>query len=69
MADISMCRGEGCERRENCYRFTAPPSSYRQAYMRPDPKNCEHYWPVVSRSEMRRLDIMTAKEIKEGKSE
>ena len=30
MADIAMCRGENCERKEQCYRYTAPIDEYRQ---------------------------------------
>lgn len=32
MADISMCEGNGCPLKEKCYRFTAIPNEYRQAY-------------------------------------
>lgn len=32
MADISMCRGEGCLRREECYRFLAKPDREWQSY-------------------------------------
>ena len=32
MPDISMCRGENCTKSANCYRFTAKPSEYWQAY-------------------------------------
>ncbi len=45
MADISMCHGEGCDKRENCYRFKAIPYE-RQSYMAPDPKDCGFYWPI-----------------------
>ena len=32
MADISMCLGKGCPLRDTCYRHTAKPNEYRQAY-------------------------------------
>ena len=32
MADISMCQGGKCPRKETCYRFTAPANPYRQSY-------------------------------------
>ena len=32
MADITMCEGEGCPLRDNCYRFTAKPNPDRQSY-------------------------------------
>lgn len=31
MADITMCKGEGCELKYTCYRYTAKPS-IRQSY-------------------------------------
>lgn len=51
MPDITMCKGEGCTLKENCYRFTATPSEYRQAFFISSPckqkltgQSCEHYW-------------------------
>lgn len=47
MADITMCLGTNCPYKETCYRFTATPNEYRQAYfMEPPIKDgeCEHYW-------------------------
>ena len=44
MPDIAMCDGEGCRKRQTCYRFTAKPDK-AQTYFKPDPKTCEHYWP------------------------
>lgn len=41
--DISKCNGIGCDKRERCYRFTAP-SSHWQSWIQPDPKNCIHFW-------------------------
>ena len=32
MPDITMCTGEGCKKRERCYRFTATPTPGRQSY-------------------------------------
>ena len=53
MPDISMCRGENCTKSANCYRFTAKPSEYWQAYFVTSPVFqrtpdfiCEFYWPV-----------------------
>jgi hypothetical protein len=45
MADISMCKGDGCEAKHTCYRFKAKPSRF-QSYFKPTPiKNngCEYY--------------------------
>lgn len=46
MADISMCNGHNCTKRETCYRFKAIPNPRRQSYIRPDVtgEKCEHYW-------------------------
>lgn len=47
MPDISMCKGTDCPLKETCYRFTAKPSEYRQAYFLTPPNDgdkCEHYW-------------------------
>lgn len=61
MADITMCDGKleteeldevhFCPRREECYRFTAPSSPYRQSYFVDAPGkqvdgrfSCEYYW-------------------------
>lgn len=46
MAGISMCLGEGCPRKESCYRFTAPKSLVWQSYFnyQPDPDgDCEGF--------------------------
>ena len=47
MADITMCSGDGCSTKENCYRFTAPINEYAQSYFAKVPgkdKSCNHYW-------------------------
>lgn len=47
MADITMCLGTGCPHKETCYRFTAKPSEYRQAYFMEAPikeGKCDMYW-------------------------
>ena len=46
MLDITMCRGEGCERRFACYRFVAVPNEHWQSYFVKSPiKNgsCKHF--------------------------
>lgn len=45
MPDITMCKGEDCESRVTCYRFTATPSM-RQSYFMGNPSEnggCEYY--------------------------
>lgn len=49
-----MCEGGSCPKRESCYRYTARPSEYRQAYFTDPPydpitQKCEYYWPVVQK--------------------
>lgn len=48
MADISMCYGEGCPLKAECYRYTAPVNEHRQAYFVYVPydhayKGCEYF--------------------------
>lgn len=33
MPDISKCRNSQCPLKEKCYRWTSPPSEYRQSYV------------------------------------
>lgn len=49
MADISMCSGEGCPLKDNCYRATATPSM-RQWWFIPPPivdGDCEYQIPLT----------------------
>lgn len=39
MADITMCKGGNCFRKNTCYRFTAKPNEYRQSYFMNIPVN------------------------------
>jgi hypothetical protein len=46
MADITMCKGEGCEAKFTCYRFTAKPNERYQSYFMKVPNingECEYY--------------------------
>lgn len=47
MADITMCKGDNCEAKHTCYRFTAKPCEYRQSYFIGSPilpqGGCEYY--------------------------
>ena len=52
MPDISLCFGEGCPLKENCYRFKAPPDDYLQSYFTIPPfkeGSCEFFWPIEER--------------------
>lgn len=47
MPDISMCANEACPLKNKCYRYTATPTMYRQAYadFAPDDKGeCDYFW-------------------------
>ena len=47
MADITMCSGEKCPLKQMCYRHTAKPNEFRQAYFMEPPVSegeCEHFW-------------------------
>lgn len=59
MPDISMCENTECDKHLYCYRFTAAPNPWRQAYadFKPgDDGQCENFWPVTGN---------TLKEVKE----
>ena len=50
--DICKCNGNNCPVKEECFRFTAPASEFRQSYFLSSPikttedggLDCEHYW-------------------------
>lgn len=49
MADITMCQGNGCPRKESCYRHTAPANPYRQSWFMKSPLDdktltCDEWW-------------------------
>jgi hypothetical protein len=49
MADISMCNGNDCPIKKECYRHTAPTNQHWQAYFMHIPydaetKTCEMFW-------------------------
>lgn len=46
MADITMCEGTGCKRKEECYRFTAKVNEHRQTYFEQVPLNADGSCPV-----------------------
>lgn len=51
MPDISMCQGFNCNIKDNCYRFKAKPSEFRQAWFCKSPNtdtlNCDYYWEIT----------------------
>lgn len=52
MADITKCSGEGCKKKESCYRFTATSSELQSVFtIPPVDKNgqCEYYWEVTKK--------------------
>lgn len=50
MPDITMCEGGSCPKRDQCYRFRAVPSEYRQSYFQQPPwdrwHRCDHFWQI-----------------------
>lgn len=51
MADITMCRGEGCSAASNCYRHAAVPTDGRQAYFLVPPgrdETCGYFWQMFA---------------------
>jgi hypothetical protein len=59
MPDITMCKGAGYEICDDCYRRTAKPSEFRQAYFTEPPLNlneygdCAYRWPTKPASDHR----------------
>jgi hypothetical protein len=47
MPDIAMCHGDGCARRDACYRYRAVPST-RQAYFAKPPLGSDGTCPYFS---------------------
>lgn len=46
MPDITMCEGEGCPMKDNCYRHKADINPYRQSYFAESPYKdggCEYF--------------------------
>ena len=44
MADITMCRGENCPKREKCYRYTAPVSYWQSVFTyTPEENPCDNF--------------------------
>lgn len=63
MPDITMCKGTDCPLKERCFRYKATPS-YFQSWFVDIPfdkqlNNCNQYWEVISKSKIKRLDILT----------
>jgi hypothetical protein len=55
MPDISMCPGDDCPLKEECYRFKATPSEY-QSYFAEAPydsfnKDCDFFWKINKKPE------------------
>jgi hypothetical protein len=48
VADITMCKGEGCLKKDDCYRHTALANPHRQSYFIESPIDkesfiCKHF--------------------------
>jgi len=46
MSDITMCSGEGCNMKLNCYRHTANSDKYQSYFVTPPIENgeCDMFW-------------------------
>lgn len=52
MPDMTMCNGENCPVKLNCYRFTAKPDYYQAYFSEPpwfldvdkETKDCNYFW-------------------------
>lgn len=57
MADISMCKGTGCNQAEQCYRHRAIPNDIWQTWFMNPPKEsadvCHSFWPLEGRRNLR----------------
>ena len=70
MADITMCNGTNCPKKEECYRFTVQANEYRQSYFCEVPFKivenkftCEMFWGDANERIFNQL-----KDITNGKS-
>ena len=46
MPDISMCANQVCPKREECFRYRATPSEFRQSFGEFFWRACDHFWPL-----------------------
>ena len=58
MLDITMCTGEECPLKENCYRYTAKPSDYQSYFVESPIENeeCKYFWRDEVRSKTDKSD-------------
>lgn len=57
MPDITMCKGDGCELKNKCYRFKAKPESHWQSFFITPPirnGNCPDFWPIEPTKKIKR---------------
>ena len=55
MADIAMCRDDSCEKREQCYRYTAPIGYRQTTFTTPPDKPCKFFWDNTGRIDGRKI--------------
>ena len=53
MPDISMCKGEDCPLKNQCYRYTATPCEYQSYFVDPPyiEDECEFFYKDLKKSE------------------
>lgn len=52
MADITMCNHDKCEKKNECYRYSAVPNEYRQTYLAKPKSACVNndyklFWEIT----------------------
>lgn len=64
MADITMCSGTSCWRKDTCYRHIAPVNEFRQAYFTTPPfkfdsvLSCDYFWPILPEKPLHEILIV-----------
>lgn len=56
MPDITMCNGNGCPKKDSCYRFKAKPNELWQSYFMTAPykdNDCNNYWPMEDNNKLK----------------
>lgn len=55
MSGITKCHGDGCSKRDSCYRYTSP-AGYFQAWMAPNAtgEKCGFFWSIEVKQNAKR---------------
>ena len=57
MADITMCKGDSCPLKDNCYRYLANASEYQYYFVEAPykDKDCEYYWKIDKPKDLKNI--------------